>query len=154
MNVSRRLLITIDGPAGLGKAPFPRVGQTIGVCLFRYRSLISSFSLENSTTTGRSTGSIRLATLFIQDLRSLITHGEQVSIQIDGQMIEPSFANPRKSTNWLQVLSCHTSGAGLVVAYSNEGLRRLGEWLRRGDMGTRVSQADLKFFLMLFIRAG
>ncbi len=149
VNVSRRLLITIDGPAGVGKSTVSQgLAKRLGYVYLDTGALYRALAWKIQQQQADPQDSIRLETLLSKTEIVLLPHGEQVSIQIDGQMIEPRVLRTPEISQLASSIAAIPQVRAWLLPIQRRFAEARGVVAEGRDMGTRVfPQADLKFFL-------
>ena len=149
IGVTRRLLITIDGPAGVGKSTVSRsLAKRLGYAYLDTGALYRALAWKIQQQQVDPHDPINLDAILSHTDICLLPQVDGVAIQVDGRLIEPSALR----TPEISQLASTIAALSQVRAWLLPVQRKFGEG--RGvvaegrDMGTRVfPHADVKFFL-------
>ncbi|MGD9850491.1 MAG: (d)CMP kinase [Nitrospirales bacterium] len=145
----RRLLITIDGPAGVGKSTVSQsLAKRLGYIYLDTGALYRALAWKIQQQQSDPNNAAQVEAILSQTEISFLPQADGVSIQVDGSAVEPGALR----TPEISQLASTIAVLPLVRAWLLPVQRKLGEAcgvVAEGrDMGTRVfPQADVKFFL-------
>lgn len=145
----RRLLITIDGPAGVGKSTVSQaLAKRLGYIYLDTGALYRALAWKIQQQQSDPNNAAQIEAILSHTDIGLIPQTDGVAVQVDGSVVEPGVLR----TPEISQLASTIAALPQVRAWLLPAQRKLGEAcgvVAEGrDMGTRVfPQADVKFFL-------
>lgn len=150
VNLGRRLLITIDGPAGVGKSTVSRaMAKRLGYAYLDtgalYRALAWKIQQQQPFDPHDSD---QLEDILSHTNICLLPKADGVAIQIDGQLIEPDALRKPEISQLASTIAALPRVRAWLLPIQQEFGEIQGIVAEGRDMGTRVfPNADVKFFL-------
>ncbi len=158
ISLARRLLITVDGPAGVGKSTVSRsLATRLGSVYLDTGALYRALAWKIQHQGSDPHDSEQLESLLSQTDLCLLPKAEGVLIQVDGHPVDSRALRTPEISQLASTIAAQSQVRAWLLPVQRKFGEGRGVVAEGRDMGTRVfPDADMKFFLDadLSVRAG